>query len=146
MKTEKLLIYGLIAVIAYDYLKKAGYSFAQKFVAGTPKINFKLLTPTGIGARVIIPITNTTSINAPIDSLDLAIYYRNELITTGKMSGARTLPAGETVEIPIDVFINFTGLSASIIQLIRSRAIDNLIARGTISAGGITLPFEQIII
>lgn len=143
MKTTNILFYGLIAFVLYDLFTRSQGYIASKFSAIRTKIKFKLLTPEGVGAELTISLQNQTPVPVPVDDLFVQIYYRDQSIGAGKLAKpVRIAPNGIT-DIPLNIFIRFVGLSDSVISIIESGTLSDLIARGTVTSAGVSIPFEQ---
>lgn len=143
MKTTNILFYGLIAFVLYDLFTRSQGYISSKFSAIRTKIKFKLLTPEGVGAELTISLQNQTPVPVPVDDLFVQIYYRDQSIGAGKLAKpVRIAPNGIT-DIPLNIFIRFTGLSDSVISIIESGTLSDLIARGTVTSAGVSIPFEQ---
>lgn len=142
MKNSNLVLYAIIGVFIYNALKKKGYEFASRaFSPGVPQIKFTLLTPTGINANILLPVTNNTDLPLPVQSAEISLFYGNDFLGNTRLIEPVTIQARETTNIKLNLFISFAGLSASIIELIQSRQVGQLYASGTVTAGGVKIPF-----
>lgn len=142
MKNSNLVLYAILGFFIFDALKRKGSDFASKaFTPGVPRIKFTLLTPTGINAKVELPLKNNTDFPLPVQAAELSLFYASEFLGNTRLLNPVTIQARETTSIDLNLFISFAGLSASVIELIQSREIGQLYVSGTITAGGVKIPF-----
>ena len=146
MKTEKIITWAIIGAAAYIFFGEKLIQFSAKFKVGTPRLRIKTLRPTGVDVELVLPVINNSNTPIQIDDLDVQIYYSNEQIASTKLNRPVSIKAGDTTPIYLNLFIPYAGLSVSVVNLIQTGQFEtNVLADGTITSAGVTIPFTQTI-
>lgn len=146
MKQSRLISYAVIGFFLYTWLMDKGAQFSAKFRVKAPRLKITRLAPTGAEMQLILPVENSSSTTIPVDDLDVQIYYSNEQIASTRLNRPVSIKAGETTPIYLNLFIPYAGLSVSVVNLIQTGQFEtNVLADGTITSSGVTIPFTQTI-
>lgn len=146
MNTDKVLRIVGIAALAFFALQWVAGKVYEKFIIGSIGLTKKKLTPYGLELRIVMPITNKTPVNLPIDGFQGSLLYGSARLANVSIITPLVISGGATTDIVIETQIKYEDISASIIDLINTgEYLRNLRVKGNLFSSGIIFPVDRTI-